>query len=139
LSLGFFLHIAKAMPDSVLLVQAIHEDEIVAAAFNLVGTETLYGRHWGCREEFNSLHFETCYYQGLAFCIEQGLQRFEPGAQGEHKVSRGFLPTPTWSAHWLGNEQFSVAVADFLQREEGGMQDYMDELHQHSPFKASNK
>jgi len=139
LSLGFFQDIAESMPESVLLIQAIHDGDIVAAAFNLVGTDTLYGRHWGCREEFNSLHFEACYYQGLEFCIKNALQRFEPGAQGEHKISRGFLPTPTWSAHWLANEQFSEAVANFLQHEESGMQDYMADLNKRSPFKTVDK
>ncbi len=137
LSLDFFEHIATEMPDSVLLVQAHHQGQIVAAAFNLVGTNTLYGRHWGCREEFDSLHFEACYYQGLNFCIENGLQRFEPGAQGEHKISRGFLPAPTWSAHWLANEQLTHAVGDFLRREESGMHRYTEDLQERSPFKLS--
>jgi predicted N-acyltransferase len=135
LSLAFFQRIARLLPRSVLLVQALHQGKVVAAAFNLVGEDTLYGRHWGCREEFHSLHFEACYYQGLQYCIENGLQRFEPGAQGEHKISRGFLPTPTWSAHWLADERFSRAVRHFLETEDEAMQDYMQELHTHSPYK----
>jgi len=135
LSLGFFREIATRMPEQVLLVQALHEDRIVAAAFNLVGEHTLYGRHWGCREQFHSLHFEACYYQGLDFCLRQGLHSFEPGAQGEHKISRGFLPTPTWSAHWLADERFSQAVRHFLVQESEGMQDYMAELQEHSPYR----
>ena len=98
LSLGFFQEIGRTLADRCLLVLAYHQGEIVAAAFNLVGTRSLYGRHWGCFADFHSLHFEACYYQGLEFCIQRGLSRFEPGAQGEHKISRGFLPTPTWSA-----------------------------------------
>lgn len=137
LSLGFFLDIAEQMPDAVLLVQASHQGQVVAAAFNLVGEQTLYGRHWGCREAFHSLHFEACYYQGLDFCIQRGLQRFEPGAQGEHKISRGFLPTPTWSAHWLADARFSQAVAGFLQDEHAGMLDYMQELAGHSPYRQT--
>jgi len=137
LSLAFFQRIARLMPQSVLLVQALHHGRVVAAAFNLVGEDTLYGRHWGCREEFHSLHFEACYYQGLQYCIEHGLQRFEPGAQGEHKVSRGFLPTPTWSAHWLADERFSRAVRHFLETEDKAMQEYMQELHTHSPYKQT--
>ena len=86
------------MPEAIALVLARHKGKIVAAAFNMQGTDTLYGRHWGCSEEFHSLHFETCYYTGLEYCIRHGLKRFEPGAQGEHKISRGFLPTTTWSA-----------------------------------------
>ena len=137
LSLAFFQRIAELMPESVLLVQARYQGEVVAAAFNLVGQDTLYGRHWGCREEFHSLHFEACYYQGLQFCIERGLQRFEPGAQGEHKVSRGFLPAPTWSAHWLADQRFSAAVDRFLRDEREGMLDYMQELAQHSPYRQT--
>ena len=87
LSLGFFKSIARNMPGSVLLIMADHADQPVAAAFCLVGDDTLYGRHWGCNEYFDNLHFEACYYQGLDFCIDHGLQRFEPGAQGEHKIS----------------------------------------------------
>ena len=138
LSLKFFLTLAEQTPDEVLLVLADHAGEPVAAAFNLVGEDCLYGRHWGCRKEFDSLHFEACYYQGLEYCIERGLTRFEPGAQGEHKISRGFLPTPTRSAHWLAHTGFRTAVADFLERETRGMADYMAELTEHSPFKASD-
>ncbi|RMG34242.1 MAG: N-acetyltransferase [Gammaproteobacteria bacterium] len=137
LSLDFFEALAHQLPDQVLLVQARHQGRPVAAAFNLVGEQTLYGRHWGCRERFHSLHFETCYYQGLEFCLQRGLRRFEPGAQGEHKVSRGFLPTPTWSAHWLGDARFSRAVQQFLQHEREGMQDYLTEMRSHSPYRQT--
>lgn len=138
LSLDFFLSLAEQTPDEVLLVKASHGGKPVATAFNLVGEDCLYGRHWGCSEQFHSLHFEACYYQGLEHCIERGLQRFEPGAQGEHKVSRGFLPTPTWSAHWLAHPGFSAAVADFLQRETAGMAEYMAELNEHSPYRQGD-
>jgi len=83
------------------------------------------------------LHFEACYYQGLEYCIRHGLQRFDPGAQGEHKISRGFLPTPTWSAHWIAHPQFTQAINDFLQRETEGIRHYMRELGEHSPFKSN--
>lgn len=135
LSLAFFQRLASELPGQVLLVQALKQGQVVAAAFNLVGTDTLYGRHWGCREEYHSLHFEACYYQGLEFCIQRGLQRFEPGAQGEHKISRGFLPTPTWSAHWLADQRFSQAVSHFLEQEREGMLEYRQELQSHSPYK----
>lgn len=138
LSFDFFMTLAEQSPESVLLVLADYGKEPVAAAFNLVGTEGLYGRHWGCRAQFNSLHFEACYYQGLDYCIEQGLSHFEPGAQGEHKISRGFLPTPTWSAHSLAHPGFAKAVDDFLRRETRGMADYMAELSEHSPFKKTD-
>ncbi len=138
LSLGFFKSIAQDMPESVLLVMAEHARRPVAAAFCLVGQETLYGRHWGCNEFFDNLHFEACYYQGLEFCIMNGLKRFEPGAQGEHKVARGFLPAATQSAHWLADEQFRAAIARHLDLEREGMRDYMRQLQSHSPYRASN-
>ena len=139
LSLGFFQEIARTMPDNIVLVMAKYQDEYIASAFNLRGENTLYGRHWGCAnniEEFNNLHFEACYYQGLDYCIQNKLQRFEPGAQGEHKISRGFLPTKTWSAHWIANPQFKVAIDDFLLRETRVMEEYIQELETHSPYKT---
>ncbi len=138
LSLDFFQEISQTMPENIVLVMAKYQGEYVASAFNLRGENVLYGRHWGCSEEFHCLHFEACYYQGLDYCIAYGLQRFEPGAQGEHKISRGFLPTPTWSAHWIAQPQFRQAIDQFLQRETRGMQHYIDELLQHSPFKTDH-
>ena len=135
LSLGFFKEIARTMPESIVLVLAKHQGEYVASAFNLKGTDTLYGRHWGCSENFDNLHFEACYYQGLEYCINNSLKYFEPGAQGEHKIARGFLPTKTWSAHWIAHPQFSESISNFLNHETKGMQDYIEELNQHSPFK----
>jgi len=136
LSLGFFLRLAELAPDAVLLVVARHDRRPVAAAFCLVGADTLYGRHWGCSETYHSLHFEACYYQGLDFCIREGLARFEPGAQGEHKVSRGFLPTPTWSTHWIADPRFRQAIDGFLAMETAAMTDYCAEMLSHSPYKA---
>ena len=95
----------------------------------------MYGRHWGCSEEYHSLHFEACYYQGIEYCIRHGLTLFEPGAQGEHKISRGFMPTATWSAHWIADERFRVAIADYVQREERAMTDYTETLHEHVPYR----
>jgi len=137
LSLDFFLEISRTLPGNIVLIMAKHRGDYVASAFNIRGENTLYGRHWGCSEDFHSLHFEACYYQGLEYCIEHGLQGFEPGAQGEHKISRGFLPAPTRSAHWIAHPQFRQAIDQFLQRETKAMQHYIDELSQHSPFKAN--
>ena len=123
------------MPDSSLLILARHKDEYVAGAFNLRGANTLYGRHWGCSREFHSLHFEACYYQGLEYCINNRMQRFEPGAQGEHKIARGFLPVRTWSAHWIADERFKEPIGHFVKHELSGMEHYIAELHEHSPFK----
>jgi predicted N-acyltransferase len=138
LSREFFLALAEKTPESVLLVAAYDGPRLVAAAFDLVGSDSLYGRHWGCFADYHSLHFEACYYQGLDYCIDRGLSRFEPGAQGEHKVSRGFLPTPTWSAHWLADERFSDAVGRFLEHETEGMREYMRELSEHSPYRRKD-
>jgi predicted N-acyltransferase len=136
LSRDFFLRLAELTPESVLLVIADHGRRPVAAAFCLVGTDTLYGRHWGCRETYHSLHFEACYYQGLEYCIRRRLARFEPGAQGEHKVSRGFLPTPTWSTHWIADPRFRSAIEGFLAMESRTVSDYCADMLSHSPYKA---
>ncbi|MFZ1535849.1 MAG: peptidogalycan biosysnthesis protein, partial [Chromatiaceae bacterium] len=102
----------------------------------LRSTDTLYGRHWGCDREIDGLHFEACYYQGIDYCIRQGLKRFEPGAQGEHKVWRGFEPTPTWSAHWLADPAFHRLIAGHLQQERAGVAHYIEEMHGHLPFRS---
>ena len=135
-SLGFFKEIATTMPENVVVVLAKKDNDYVAAAFNIRGSNTLYGRHWGCSADFHSLHFEACYYQGLEYCINNNLGYFEPGAQGEHKISRGFLPAETWSAHWIKDENFKVAIRRALDYELEGMKDYIEELQQHSPFKS---
>lgn len=136
---GFFIQLGQSMPDNVVLVMAKHRGEYVAAALSLRSHDTLYGRHWGCLEEYHSLHFELCYYQGIEYCITHGLSRFEPGAQGEHKVGRGFEPMPTWSAHWLADPRFTAAVKDYLAHEHGAMQEYMDELKGHLPYKHDDR
>ncbi|MGE5153986.1 MAG: GNAT family N-acetyltransferase [Bdellovibrio bacteriovorus] len=135
LTLPFFREIGETMGRQILLVFAYHGHEMVAAAFNLVGNRSLFGRHWGCVKDFHSLHFEACYYQGLEHCIATGLARFEPGAQGEHKVSRGFLPTPTWSAHWIADGRFRQAIGRFLDQETHAMVDYLEEMRRHSPYR----
>jgi predicted N-acyltransferase len=136
LTLPFFREIAATMGEQLLLVLAEHEGEIVAAAFCLMGARSLYGRHWGCSKEFHSLHFEACYYQGLEHCIAHGLERFEPGAQGEHKVARGFLPVRTWSAHWIADPRFRKPIGKFLDHEIEGMEDYIAEMRERSPYKT---
>lgn len=137
LSLEFFRELGNAMPQNVVLVLASHGSRYVAGAFNVRGGDTLYGRHWGCSETFDGLHFELCYYRTLEYCIQQGLMRFEAGAQGEHKVSRGFVPVATYSAHWLRHPAFRDAIADFLNRERKGIDLYMAELAGHTPYKTS--
>jgi hypothetical protein len=135
LSLGFFQELAQTMPRQMVIILAEYDKRPVASAICFRDDHSLYGRHWGCDRRFQNLHFEACYYQGLEYCIEHGLSRFDPGAQGEHKISRGFLPTATWSAHWIADPDFRQAIADYLGRETLGMQDYIQELGEHSPFK----
>ena len=99
--------------------------------------DTLYGRYWGAAADFHSLHFETCYHQGIEYCIEAGLARFEPGTQGEHKLARGFEPTRTTSAHWLEHAGFRNAVARYLERERAAVDDYIEAARQHVPFQRA--
>jgi len=136
LTLEFMQAIGRELPGHVVLVLAKHQGDYVAGALNLRSGDTLYGRHWGCREEFNSLHFEACYYAGIDYCIAHGLQRFEPGAQGEHKVWRGFEPTAVWSAHHLAHPAFAAAVGRYLHQEQEAMEQQMAELRTHLPFKS---
>lgn len=133
----FFDALLAKMPDTVLLILAERNGEPIASALNILGDGVLYGRYWGSTEFVSGLHFETCYLQAIEFCIAHGVQTFEGGAQGEHKMSRGLLPTPTWSAHWIADERFAEAIGDFLTRETQGMGRYLDELESHTPFKAS--
>jgi uncharacterized protein len=135
LNLNFFKQIGATMPENILLVIASDQGKQIASALNLYNHEALYGRSWGTLEYHSGLHFEACYYQAIEFCIEHGITTFEGGAQGEHKLARGFLPVTTWSAHWLAHPQFSRAVEDFLQRETGGIIQYVDELNDSNPFK----
>jgi len=135
LSLEFFLDISRTMGDQVLLVFALSGNRPVAGAIMLRSSRALYGRHWGCLQDYHSLHFETCYYQGIEYCIDQGLALFEPGAQGEHKISRGFLPTLTWSAHWIEDVRFQASIRRYLDEEHAWMLEYRNELLQTSPFR----
>ncbi len=135
LNLEFFRMIGETMPQHILLVVAYRANKPIAAAIDFYNDTTLFGRSWGALEYHPGLHFETCYYQGIAFCFDNGIELFEGGAQGEHKLARGFLPSTTWSAHWLAHPQFSRAVEEFLQREAGGVDHYMDELNDSSPFR----
>lgn len=135
LNLDFFLRIGQEMPKHLYLVIAILDGRRIAAALFIYDHQTIYGRYWGCLEHLPCLHFETAYYQALDFCISEKIQTFEGGAQGEHKLARGFLPHKTYSAHYLNEPAFANAVAHFLEREQGGIERYMDELNEHSPFK----
>ena len=138
LTLEFFIELGRRMPDSVLLIVANDGNSDIAASLNIFDSETLYGRYWGAQQYFPGLHFETCYYQTIEFCIARGIKTFEGGAQGEHKLARGFLPSKTYSAHWLAHPAFSSAIEEFLARESLHMRDYIGELNEHNPFKPKN-
>jgi len=129
---------ARTMAKNWLLFIAWKDGQRVAASLIAIDPvrRSAFGRYWGATEPISCLHFEACYYQPLAWCIAQGYQRFEGGAQGEHKMARGLLPVQTWSAHWLAHPQFAQAVADFLEREGAGVESYLDELNERRPFKA---
>jgi len=131
----FFLRLGAEMADSVVLVLARDGGSWVAGALNLLGRDTLYGRNWGGIGDYRHLHFEACYYRAIDFAIARGLARVEAGAQGEHKIQRGYLPTPTYSAHWITDPGLRTAVAGFLDRERPAMQAEIDALMQESPYR----
>jgi hypothetical protein len=133
LSLEFF----QAMSHRLRAIFARHDTKIVAGAICFESNDTLYGRHWGCYEDYDSLHFEVCYYTGIEYCIRHQLRRFEPGAQGEHKIARGFLPTRTSSAHWIAHEGFRNAIRQHLDYEAAAMDDYYQQLVASQPFKQN--
>jgi hypothetical protein len=132
----FFQRLGTVLPDNVMLVIAEQDGQDVAAALNFYDQTTLYGRYWGTLAYSPALHFETCYYQAIEFCITQNLKLFEGGAQGEHKLSRGFLPVETVSTHWLAHPRFAQAVETFLEREALGVAHYIGELNERNPFKS---
>jgi len=136
LNLAFFQRLGEVMPESVLLVLAERDGKPFGAALDVFNAQVLYGRYWGAVGFVPGLHFEACYYQAMEFCIERGIGLFEGGAQGEHKLARGFLPVATRSAHWLRHPRFAEAVEQFLAREARGVDRYIDELNERAPFKA---
>jgi len=133
----FFPMLAQRMPDGVRLLLARRDGRPVAGAFFLIDREALYGRYWGATEPLPFLHFELCYYRAIEYCIAHGVSRFEGGAQGEHKLSRGLEPVVTQSAHWLRDERFADAVERFLEREREGIGFYLGELDERTPFRRA--
>lgn len=134
----FFERVHRDMPQAMVLIMAYKDDQPMAAAFNFRGADTLYGRYWGALEFVPGLHFETCYLQSIDYCIQHGLTNFEGGAQGEHKMARGLLPTPTWSGHWIADARFANAIEDFLQRETQAVDGYLEELEANTPFRRGD-
>lgn len=137
LKLSFFERLGKTMPENMLLVLAYLDGKPIASALNIFSPGALYGRYWGCIGYVPNLHFEACYYQAIEFCIERKIPLFEGGAQGEHKLARGFTPVQTASAHWLKHPAFADAVEKFLERETAGVEQYVDELNERAPFKKT--
>lgn len=139
LSPAFFEEVARTMPRNWVLFTACLGTQPIACS--LIGlsddAQTAYGRYWGAMERVDCLHFDTCYYQAIAWCIANKVQRFEGGAQGEHKMARALLPCPTQSVHWIGDVRFRQAIANYLEREDLAVHAYLDELRQRSPFKSA--
>ncbi len=131
----FFREIGALMPERIVLVMAKHEGRYIAGALNLLGADTLFGRNWGCVETFEFLHFEACYYAAIDFAIERGLARVEAGAQGQHKLQRGYEPVPTYSAHWIRDPSFRRAVERFLEDERRDMEAERAGLKDFLPFR----
>ena len=136
LNLAFFKHLAQHLSRQVLVLFATFNNQVIAGGFFMRSNTTLYGRYWGAQANFHSVHFETCYYQPIDYCIKNGIQTFEAGAQGEHKLARGLEPTETHSAHWIAHPEFRGAIDDFLQQETEHVEQYQTALQQHSPFKT---
>jgi predicted N-acyltransferase len=137
LTRAFFAEAARTLGDALMVKIAFERATPVAAAVFFWSQEALYGRYWGAASDYHSLHFEACYHQGIEFCIERGVQRFEPGTQGEHKVSRGFAPALTWSAHYIADERFRAAIGGYLEREGEAVEDYAAEIREHVPYRKA--
>ncbi len=137
LNLDFFRMIGNSMPQNLLLIFARRDGIRIAAALDVIGNDAMYGRYWGALDYQPGLHFEVCYYQAIEHCIANGINRFEGGAQGEHKLARGLMPVETMSAHWLARPEFAQAIEDYLRRETGGIAHYVDELNDRTPFKQT--
>ncbi|GHA17244.1 hypothetical protein GCM10008090_28670 [Arenicella chitinivorans] len=139
LNRDFFHYLVDNFSHQTLILLAQHEDQVVAGGLYFKSDDTLFGRYWGTTHDLHSVHFETCYYQAIDWCIQHGYARFEAGAQGEHKLARGLEPVTTYSAHWLRDPRFYDAVDEFLNEEQHHIQEYQTMLSQHSPFKATRK
>ncbi len=135
LTLDFIRHLARAMPRKLVIILAERDGHAIAGALCLRGGDTLYGRYWGASELHPGLHFETCYYQGIDYCLREGLTCFEPGAQGRHKIARGFLPTPVRSRHWIADPRFARAIGDWCAEERSAVRQQARLLQAHSPFR----
>jgi predicted N-acyltransferase len=137
LTLDFFRHLARAMPRQLVLFLADRDGRTIAGALCMRGGDTLYGRYWGAEEPLPGLHFEACYYQGIDYCLREGLRSFEPGAQGEHKLARGFLPVLVRSRHWIADPVFAAPIARWCEEESAVVRRHAERLSAHSPFRRA--
>ena len=135
LNRDFFLRLAQAIPDALVVELASLQGNPIACAISLRGPDALYGRYWGASGDFHSLHFELCYYRGIEYCIRERLARFEPGTQGEHKLLRGFRPTPVWSMHAIADRRFGAAIGEWLEKERSARRAWLDDAATHLPFR----
>ncbi len=138
LNRDFFARLARTMPETLVVELAARRNEPIACAVSLRGRDTLYGRYWGASGEHHSLHFELCYYRGIEYCIREGLARFEPGTQGEHKLLRGFVPAPVWSMHEIADARFGAAIREWLGREREERREWLREAVRHLPFRRAD-
>jgi len=138
LNQDFFLQTGRTMPENLVMILAKTDQQIIAGALFFKDDSRLYGRYWGSLEDYQFLHFETCFYQGIDYCITNSLSQFDAGAQGEHKIQRGFEPQVTYSNHWIDSEVFAGAIKEFLQRESSYIDSYMNEAEKLLPFKKSD-
>jgi predicted N-acyltransferase len=138
LNLDFFRRLARSMPRALVVELALRNDEVIACSISLRSDDTLYGRYWGASGDFHSLHFETCLYRGIEYCIRERLAHFEPGTQGEHKLLRGFVPAPVWSMHQINDPRFAVAIRDWLKRERSRRRAYLRAAIGHLPFRRAD-
>ncbi|CDZ40390.1 Hypothetical protein NGAL_HAMBI1145_53650 [Neorhizobium galegae bv. officinalis] len=139
LTRAFYSLIGERMPEDILLVMAKREGKYVAGAINFIGGDALYGRHWGCIEDHPFLHFEVCYHQAIDFALAKGLKRVEAGAQGEHKLARGYLPVTTHSMHYIAHAGLRRAIADYLEHEREDVEQMTEYLAEHSPFRKGER
>ena len=138
LTLAFLQHLARAMPRQLVLILAERDGGPIAGALCLRGGDTLYGRYWGASERHPGLHFEACYYQGIDYCLREGLRQFEPGAQGEHKIARGFLPVRVRSRHWIADPRFADALRGWCAEERAAVASQQLALRRHAPFRTES-
>ena len=139
LTKDFFSSLSNSMPSETLIILAKAGENYIAGSFLMKGNDTLYGRHWGCVEQLPYLHFELCYYQPIQYCIEKGINYFDAGVQGEHKLARGFDPVITNSFHWIEDINFRTAIEEFLVHEKREINLYVNELSLHLPYKNEAK